>query len=247
MRRLILCIVCFGVGLILTPAAFAQIPDQFTNLKILPKDMPKRELVNLMRDFAGALGVRCNHCHVGESTTSLEGFDFAADDKEHKRVARAMLQMTNEINGKLVPAAGRESPVQVRCVTCHRGVTKPQTLDQVLIAEIAKGGVPAATARYREMRTQYYGSGSYDFSARSMNVVAETLARGQNNVDGAIDMMKVHVEFNPEKAEGYMGLGQLYMMKEDNAAAILALERALALEPENPQTKQMLERVRSGK
>ena len=77
------------VALALATSAAAQIPDQFTNLKVLPKDIAKGELVSLMREFSGALGVRCGHCHVGESATSLEGFDFAADDKEPKRVARA--------------------------------------------------------------------------------------------------------------------------------------------------------------
>ena len=247
MRRLVPFALGFGVALLLAPATFAQIPDQFTNLKVLPKDMPKRELVNMMRGFAGALGVRCNHCHVGESTTSLEGFDFASDDKETKRVARAMLQMTNEINGKLLPTIGRESPIQVRCATCHRGVTKPQALDQILLAEVAKGGAPAAVARYRELRTQYYGTGSYDFSGRSMNTVAETLARGEKNFDAAVALMQLHIEFNPDKADAYISLGQLYSMKGDKEAAITALERAVALEPENAQAKQMLESARSGK
>jgi hypothetical protein len=247
MRRSFPSILAFGVALILVPASLAQIPDQFTNLKVLPKDMPKRELVNLMRDFAGSLGVRCNHCHVGENAATLEGFDFASDDKETKRVARAMLQMTNEINGKLLPTIGRESPVQVRCATCHRGVTKPQTLDQILLAEVAKGGVDSAKTRYRELRTQYYGTGSYDFSGRTMNMVAEKLARGQKNFDAAAELMKLHIEFNPDKADAYIGLGQLYSMKGDKEAAIAALERAVALEPENAQAKQMLESVRSGK
>lgn len=247
MRRFFISMLVFGVGLILAPAALAQIPDQFTNLKVLPKDMPKRELVNMMRNFAGALGVRCNHCHVGENAATLEGFDFASDDKETKRVARAMMQMTNEINGKLLPTIGRESPLQVRCVTCHRGVTKPQTLDQILLAEVAKGGAPAAEARYRELRTQYYGTGSYDFSSRSMNFVAETLARGQKNFDAAAALLQLHIEFNPDKADAYIALGQVYSVKGDKEAAIKALERAVALEPENAQAKQMLESVRSGK
>ena len=72
-----------------TPVA-AQIPDEFTNLKVLPKDISKREMVSIMRSFAGALGVRCKHCHVGEDPNSLEGYDFASDDPEPKRVARPL-------------------------------------------------------------------------------------------------------------------------------------------------------------
>ena len=47
--------------------ATAQIPDEFTNLKVLPEDIGKRDLVNIMRGFAGAIGKRCNYCHVGEN------------------------------------------------------------------------------------------------------------------------------------------------------------------------------------
>ena len=227
--------------------ASAQIPDKFTNLKVFPADTPKRELVDRMREFTGALGVRCNHCHVGQDPNSLEGYDVASDDKETKRVARAMLQMAREINSHLLPTTGRQSPMEVRCVTCHRGVTKPQTLDQLLTAEIAKGGVPAATARYRELRQQYYGSGSYDFGPRALNSVAENLARGQNNVDGAIEVAKLNVEFNGDKGESHLGLAGLYATKGDKDAAIACIERALAINPEDGRAKQMLERVRSGK
>ena len=44
-----------------TAPGAAQIPDEFTNLKLLPKDIEKRQLIGTMRDWAGGLGVRCNH------------------------------------------------------------------------------------------------------------------------------------------------------------------------------------------
>ena len=42
--------------------ATAQIPDSFDNLQVLPGDISKPELMDIMRQFAGDLGVRCNHC-----------------------------------------------------------------------------------------------------------------------------------------------------------------------------------------
>ena len=228
----------FGVSV-----ALAQVPDKFTNLKVLPKDIAKRDLLDTMRSFSMALGVGCEHCHVEKNGAD----DFAADDKAPKKSARAMLQMVGEINQKLLPTAGIESPVQVRCITCHRGVTKPQTLDQVLTAELTKGGVPAATARYRELRGQYYGSGSYDFGPRPLNNVAETLARGQNNIDGALELLKLNEEFNADKAETYLALGQLQNMKGDTEAAVASVERALKIDPTNERAKQMLERIRAPK
>ena len=46
------------------PLASAQIPDHFTNLQVLPKDMSKADLQSTMRKFAFALNVRCPYCHM---------------------------------------------------------------------------------------------------------------------------------------------------------------------------------------
>ena len=49
---------------LLAASALAQVPDEYTNLKVLPKDIGKRELLGTMKSFAGALGMRCSDCHV---------------------------------------------------------------------------------------------------------------------------------------------------------------------------------------
>jgi len=51
--------------------------------------------------------VRCIHCHVGEDPNNLDHVDFVSDERETKRVARAMMRMVQEINGKLLPASGQ--------------------------------------------------------------------------------------------------------------------------------------------
>ena len=65
-------------GLFTGTAAREQFPDQFTNLKVLPKDTSKEDLQATMRGFAFALGVRCEYCHV-EKKAPEKGFDFPAD------------------------------------------------------------------------------------------------------------------------------------------------------------------------
>jgi hypothetical protein len=113
------------------------------NLKVLPKDMPRPQVVQIMRGFTRGLGVRCEHCHVGEGS-DLSKFDFASDDKPAKEVARKMLTMVTEINGKHLagvgepPAAGAS---KVTCFTCHRGATKPLTAPP---PEGRGGGAPLA-------------------------------------------------------------------------------------------------------
>ena len=52
-----------------------QQPPQ--NLQVLPKDMPRQQVVQLMQGFTGALGVRCEYCHVDEGRGGRQ--DYAAD------------------------------------------------------------------------------------------------------------------------------------------------------------------------
>ena len=103
------------------------------NLQVLPKDMSRQDVVQTMRTFTRALGVRCQHCHVGEGN-DLSKFDFASDEKPTKKIARAMLTMVMDINTKhlagigepVAPAAPGEPPaLKVTCFTCHRGETMP--------------------------------------------------------------------------------------------------------------------------
>ena len=66
-----------------------------------------------MRLFTQALGVQCDHCHVGR--------EFAKDEKPAKNVARAMLAMVQDLklnSDKFLPD-GRAA--KVACWTCHRG------------------------------------------------------------------------------------------------------------------------------
>ena len=112
----------------LSTVAGAQIPDEFTNLQVFPKDIKKEDLVNAMKGFSMGLGVRCWFCHEGEGD-DLSKYDFPSDEKEHKNIAREMLRMTMMINQKFISkVAHHEEVIRVQCVTCHRGKEKP-TLD----------------------------------------------------------------------------------------------------------------------
>ena len=56
-------------------------PDSLINVKVIPKNTPVMNVVGIMRNFAGALGVRCQFCHVGQEGMPLGQFDFAKDEK----------------------------------------------------------------------------------------------------------------------------------------------------------------------
>jgi hypothetical protein len=104
-------------------APFAVPP--FKNLKVLPKDINRADLIGTMKLFAQSLGVRCTHCHVGEEGKPLSTFDFASDKKANKDIARDMLRLVGRLNKTDLPAiAGLEEP-KVTCYTCHRGAKEP--------------------------------------------------------------------------------------------------------------------------
>ena len=81
-----------------------------------------------MKSITQALGVRCNHCHVGEGN-NLADFDFPSDENAHKGIAREMIKMVRAINNDLLPAPMHADAEELRvtCYTCHRGQTMPAT------------------------------------------------------------------------------------------------------------------------
>jgi hypothetical protein len=73
------------------------IPDQFVNLKVLPKDISKPELVNLMKQFSVTFGVRCSFCHSVSDDLTQGRFD--SDEKDTKVKARDLLRMIFQSKG----------------------------------------------------------------------------------------------------------------------------------------------------
>ena len=223
------------------PTAHAQIPEEFTNLKVLPEDIDQRELVATMRGFAGGLGVRCWYCHMGEEGKPLSTFDFASDEKHEKQVARAMIKMVREINttvGKI--DTGHEEKVEVSCATCHHGLEKPQQLRDILVTTYEEKGLDGAMARYDELREKYYGRYAYDFGPGPLNMFMEFLA-GSGKADEALQVQERTAEFHPDDTFVQVALGQAYERGGDRQKAMAAYRRALEIDPSNGFAKSRLE------
>src|SRR5258705_10008621 len=103
-----------------------QTPPPPANLQVLPKDIARPELLATMRGFAGGLGVMCNYCHVMEGRGGRN--DMASDEKQTKKTARVMLQMTMRVNDTLATGIGKTAAnvTKVQCGTCHRGEAIPK-------------------------------------------------------------------------------------------------------------------------
>jgi tetratricopeptide (TPR) repeat protein len=189
-----------SVAAFTAPAAAQFPPDSFVNLKVLPRDIETRALIDMMAGFTRALGVRCEFCHVGEEGMPLAQFDFPADDKVTKRKARQMLRIVQAINDEyLTDLTDRaEPPVEVRCATCHRGVTEPRPIEDIVVMTFERAGIDSAIARYRELRAEYYGRASYDFGDVPLIDAARAVRRRTTLAD-AVKLLDLNLEYHPDE------------------------------------------------
>lgn len=122
----ILCIL--GISFAFTPAGEPE--EEWSNLKVLPKNISEEKLDSIMDHFKIALGVKCGFCHAMDPDTSKgRHFDFASDAKPEKDVARNMLRMTATINETFFNSEKSDRTDTLRtvmCYTCHRGSKNPE-------------------------------------------------------------------------------------------------------------------------
>jgi len=199
------------------------------------------------------LGVRCQYCHAAKAGMELDpmdltSFDFASDENPKKNVARTMMGMVRAINDdhleKLGVAASKR--VRVNCVTCHRGQSRPEMLEDVLGATIAKDGVEAAVEQYRELREQHYGGFSYDFSPGVLGSLGERLL-AEDELDEAIRILALENEQNPDFAYGHYLSATAHDKAGNRSGAIAHMEKAVALAPagQKPFFEQALQKLKN--
>lgn len=102
---------------------------RWENLKVLPQDISKDSLNNLMKGYNKSLGVDCTHCHTPKEDDPTK-LDFADDSKKEKHIARGMITMTHDVNeNHFKPYYSDPKPrtaTDVTCVMCHRGTANPK-------------------------------------------------------------------------------------------------------------------------
>jgi len=210
-------------------------PDSLINVKIIPKNTPVMQVVGIMRNFTGALGVRCPFCHVGQEGMPLGQFDFAKDEKRTKLTARQMMRMVEEINRRvdtLPEHAQMTSHVEVTCQTCHRGVSRPMPLEQLVQETAQTSGADSAVRAYRALRERYYGRASYDFGEPTLDVAAFRLARA-GKYDEAFAILRLNEEQFPASSNLATFRGNINLLKGDTAAAIAAFQEAVKRDSTN--------------
>jgi tetratricopeptide (TPR) repeat protein len=188
-----------------------------------------------MQEVAQALGVRCEYCHSAPRGSG--------QPEPKKDIALAMMAMTRDLNAKVQAATGKPAneTSQVQCVTCHRGVAVPQPLSAIILRTVAAKGGVAAAEQYRDLRKQFYGRDTYDFSEDALLEMVQRVV--QSRPDDAIALLRMNLEFNPQSAKAYALLGFAYTRKVDDASAIANLQKSLELDPTNAMVRGRLEQL----
>ena len=194
-----------------------------------------------MQSMASGLGVKCEFCHAGMGSAQTT----TANAPSKMAVARSMIAMTREVNARISEATGKTaaSATKVTCVTCHRGVTIPGQLSDIVAKMTIEQSPDEAVAQYRDLRQRYYGGQSYDFREETLLEAAQRVVR--INPVASIPLLRLNLEYYPQSVRSYIQIAYAYTRKLDDEAAIAALEKALEIEPENGVVKGQLEQLKS--
>jgi hypothetical protein len=212
-------------------------PDSLLNLQVLPKNASPTQVWGNMRNIAGGLGVECTFCHVGPPGAPLERIDFASDEKRNKLVARQMMRMVQDVNRRLDSLPGRPTPtVTVTCNTCHRGVSRPVPLAQVIAEVATAAGADSAIRTYRTLRERHFGREAYDFGELSLNSAAFRTARA-GKTDDALALLRLNEQLYPNTAALSIIRGNVYLMRADTTSAAASFREAIRREPTNDEAR----------
>jgi tetratricopeptide (TPR) repeat protein len=228
MKKLIL----VGLSVLFSPTLVIAQVDIYANpknLQILPEDISSNDLRETMKSFALGTGFRCSSCHMGEENQPMTEYDFAGDGRELKEKARLMMKMVNSINGTHL-ASLAEDRVEVTCVTCHRGVTKPELTGDVLTRAADEGGVEQLKESYAALRERYYGSHSYDFTDMTLSDFAKSrVAVGKP--EEAYAMLDMILEDSPGSFMAHFSYAEIYHRAGNAPLAVEHYKKAIEANP----------------
>ena len=226
----------------LAQTARPQATERPKNLKVLPADLSRDSVVKLMRfEVASGLGVTCSFCH-GAPGVPFDSIDFASDERRTKRVAREMMHMVSRINGELLAAIPDRGspPIQVSCITCHRGAPRPLMLEDTLGTVLTRLGLDSMAATYDRLKQRYTGRFAYDFGQRSLNTLADRLIE-QRQFAEARRVLELNISEHPQAWDPVFTLAQVLESQGERDLAIAQYQKVLTLFPTHGPSRRRLQ------
>ena len=158
--------VLVALFLVLCPIqAMAEIPDTFTNLKVFPQDIGKRQLLGAMRDFSTSLGVRCTFCHVQREPGEFDSIDWASDELESQGGGPGNDDDDPQHQQRTAAGGGRRGRGPGALHHLPSGAGGPPDPERRSCSTPSRRTVwRSASPGIASCASEYYGSGSYDFS-----------------------------------------------------------------------------------
>jgi len=134
------------------------------------------------------------------------------------------------------------SHVEVTCNTCHRGVNRPMSLEQLIMETAQSSGTDSATRVYRALRERYYGRAAYDFGEPTLDVAAFRLARA-GKFPEAFAILRLNEEQFPNSSNLSTFRANINLIKGDTAAAIAAFREAVKRDSTNGEAQGRLRQL----
>jgi len=106
-------------------------------------------------------------------------------------------------------------------------------------------GLEETITNYRQLREQYYGGYTFDFSERVLMRFAENLAVG-NDLESALSVIDLNLEFYPNSSRSYVLRAQVLVEKGDTTRAREDYLKALSIEPDSAWIRQQLDKLDAG-
>jgi Photosynthetic reaction centre cytochrome C subunit len=232
----VLLVVVAAVALAATTArpVAAQERPAYTNLHVLPGDISRSDLRDVMLSNLSGLGLSrranegCLFCHVGSMDVPSREWDWASDDNPMKPKARAMMGMVAEINDTWLAGIERTFDDEVGCHTCHAGRTNPMPLTEVLAQAFERDGVAGVIEAYRTLRIRYFAADAYDFRIGTLASVAQEIARS-GRIEDAARVLELNIEYAdvPAARHGLIRLRMVEALDSEGIEAMVARYHSL--------------------
>jgi CubicO group peptidase (beta-lactamase class C family) len=124
---------------------------------------------------------------------------------------------------------------------------KPYKLPKIPIAEkmymaITKQGIEFAIRMYESLRAT--NDGTYDFGETELNSLGYELLSGDQKINDAIQIFTLNTAQYPTSSNAFDSLGDAYHKSGNKDLAIKNYEKALELDPTNPNARNMLRKLK---